>query len=63
MTTPRVESAVTRLLASIKQLLEGLNHWSTGITTEEQVSDIYVTLGNNFNAAIAAFNESDVSMV
>lgn len=63
MTRPCVEPAVTRLLVSIKQLLEGLSHWSTGITTEEQVSDIYVTLGYDFNAVVAAFDKSDVIMV
>ncbi|KAG1864869.1 actin interacting protein 3-domain-containing protein [Suillus subluteus] len=48
---PAVESAVTRLLVAIKQLLESLTQWSTGKMDEIQVSDVYVRLGNDFNAA------------
>ncbi|KAL5492268.1 BUD6 [Sanghuangporus weigelae] len=59
---PPVESAVTRLLVSIKQLLEALTLWSTLKVTETQVSDVYVRLGNDFNAAVAAFKSFDIDM-
>lgn len=59
---PVVESAVTRLLVAIKQLLESLTLWSTLNMTEEQVSDVYVKLGNEFNAAVSAFTAFDIDM-
>ncbi|KZT21166.1 AIP3-domain-containing protein [Neolentinus lepideus HHB14362 ss-1] len=59
---PAVESAVTRLLVSIKQLLEALSLWSTQQMTETQVSDVYVALGNDFNAAVAAFTSFHIEM-
>jgi hypothetical protein len=57
-----VESAVTRLLVSIKQLLEALTLWSTVKMSEMQVSDVYVRLGNDFNAAVAAFAVFNIDM-
>ncbi|KAG1728172.1 actin interacting protein 3-domain-containing protein [Suillus paluster] len=59
---PAVESAVTRLLVAIKQLLESLTQWSTGKMDEAQVSDVYVRLGNDFNAAVAAFAAFNIDM-
>ncbi|KAL0953330.1 hypothetical protein HGRIS_004575 [Hohenbuehelia grisea] len=59
---PAVESAVTRLLVSIKQLLEALTSWSTLQFDENQVSDVYVRLGNDFNAAVAAFGAFNIDM-
>ncbi|KAG1899495.1 actin interacting protein 3-domain-containing protein [Suillus fuscotomentosus] len=59
---PAVESAVTRLLVAIKQLLESLTQWSTGKMDEIQVSDVYVRLGNDFNAAVAAFAAFNIDM-
>ncbi|KAG5647445.1 hypothetical protein DXG03_009375 [Asterophora parasitica] len=59
---PAVESAVTRLLVSIKQLLEALTLWSTLKMDENQVSDVYVRLGNDFNAAVAAFAAFSIDM-
>ncbi|KAF8074999.1 bud site selection protein 6 [Lyophyllum atratum] len=59
---PAVESAVTRLLVSIKQLLEALTLWSTLKMDENQVSDVYVRLGNDFNAAVAAFAAFNIDM-
>ena len=44
-----MESTVTRLLVATKQLLEALAKWSVGQVSEEQISDIYVKLGNDFN--------------
>ena len=59
---PAVESAVTRLLVSIKFLLEALSLWSTQRMTETDVSDVYVRLGNAFNAAVAAFGQFGIEM-
>lgn len=59
---PAVESAVTRLLVAIKQLLESLTQWSKQQISETQVSDVYVRLGNDFNAAVAAFAAFNIDM-
>ncbi|TFK71335.1 AIP3-domain-containing protein [Pluteus cervinus] len=59
---PAVESAVTRLLVSIKQLLESLTSWSQGKVDENYISDVYVRLGNEFNAAVAAFSAFSIDM-
>ncbi|KAF9812975.1 hypothetical protein IEO21_05860 [Rhodonia placenta] len=59
---PAVESAVTRLLVSIKQLLESLTKWSRQEVTENDISDVYVRLGNDFNAAVAAFAQFNIQM-
>ncbi|KAF8631926.1 hypothetical protein AX15_002179 [Amanita polypyramis BW_CC] len=59
---PAVESAVTRLLVSIKQLLESLTQWSQLKCDEMQVSDVYVQLGNDFNAAVTAFAAYNIDM-
>ncbi|KII85913.1 hypothetical protein PLICRDRAFT_165465 [Plicaturopsis crispa FD-325 SS-3] len=59
---PAVESAVTRLLVAIKQLLEALSLWSSLQMSEAQVSDVYVRLGNDFNAAVAAFAAFNIDM-
>jgi hypothetical protein len=59
---PAVESAVTRLLVAIKQLLESLTLWSEQRMDEEQVSNVYVRLGNDFNAAVAAFAAFEINM-
>lgn len=57
-----IESAVTRLLVSIKALLETLTLWATLKKTEQDVSDVYVRLGNDFNAAVAAFASYNIDM-
>jgi hypothetical protein len=59
---PAVESAVTRLLVSIKALLESLTKWSEQQITDMDVSDVYVRLGNDFNAAVAAFAAYGIEM-
>ncbi|PFH51911.1 hypothetical protein AMATHDRAFT_141443 [Amanita thiersii Skay4041] len=59
---PAVESAVTRLLVSIKNLLESLTQWSQLKIDENRVSDVYVCLGNDFNAAVAAFGAYNIDM-
>ncbi|KAL6306126.1 actin interacting protein 3-domain-containing protein [Sparassis latifolia] len=60
--SPQVETAVTRLLVSIKQLLEALTKWSKQEVSEMDVSDVYVRLGNDFNAAVAAFSLYRIEM-
>jgi hypothetical protein len=47
---------------AIKQLLESLTQWSQQTVTDEQVSDVYVRLGNDFNAAVAAFEGYRIDM-
>ncbi|KAF9005946.1 actin interacting protein 3-domain-containing protein [Cyathus striatus] len=59
---PAVESTVTRLLVSIKVLLEALTNWSELKVDENHVSDVYVQLGNDFNAAVAAFTAFNIDM-
>ena len=59
---PAVESAVTRLLVAIKQLLEALTQWSNGRMLEIEVSNVYVRFGNDFNAAVAAFGQFNIDM-
>lgn len=53
---------MTRLLVATKMLLEALTKWSIGQRTEEQVSDIYVRLGNDFNTAKLAFGSYGIDM-
>lgn len=53
---------MTRLLVSIKQLLQALTNWSNMKMSEEGVSDVYVRLGNDFNAAVAAFGSFNIDM-
>lgn len=59
---PAVESAVTKLLVAIKQLLESLTSWSNQKISEEDVSDVYVRLGNDFNATVSAFEAFNIDM-
>jgi hypothetical protein len=47
---------------SIKQLLESLTKWSLLKIDENDVSDVYVRLGNDFNAAVAAFSAFGIDM-
>lgn len=47
---------------SIKALLETLTLWSQGEKTENDVSDVYVRLGNDFNAAVSAFGTFRIDM-
>lgn len=57
-----MESAVTRLLVSIKALLESLTKWSEQNIDEIAVSDVYVQFGNDFNTAVAAFASFNIDM-
>jgi len=47
---------VTHLLVATKQLLETLTQWSRKQASENEVSDVYVRLGYEFNLACRAFN-------
>lgn len=51
---------MTHLLVATKQLLETLTQWSRGNAQEEEVSDVYVRLGYEFNLACRAFNSIGV---
>lgn len=53
---------MTRLLVSIKALLESLTHWSEQKIDENAVSDVYVRFGNDFNTAVAAFASFNIDM-
>ncbi|GAA5821873.1 hypothetical protein JCM10212_004296 [Sporobolomyces blumeae] len=60
--TSHLESTITRLLVCTKALLEGLAKWSRQEVTEEDISAIYVRLGNDFNLACAVFARENISM-
>ena len=47
---------------SIMDLLESLTKWSELQMTEVDVSDVYVRLGNNFNAVVNAFAAHNIDM-
>jgi hypothetical protein len=57
-----IESTVTRLLVATKQLLESLTQWARGEASEQDVSDVYVNLGNEFNVACRAFLNAGVDV-
>jgi hypothetical protein len=40
----------------------GLAKWSRGEVNEEEISAIYVKLGNDFNVACAVFARENISM-
>ncbi|PPQ76741.1 hypothetical protein CVT26_004462 [Gymnopilus dilepis] len=50
-----VSSAVRNLLMSTKRLQEVLKLWSVEQATEEEVSNVYVQIGHEFNVTISAF--------
>jgi hypothetical protein len=56
----QIEKSVTHLLVATKQLLETLTQWSRKQAQEEEVSDVYVRLGYEFNLACRAFNSIGV---
>lgn len=57
-----IDSSVTKLLVATKRLLESLTAWSRRRATEKDVSDIYVTLGNELNIACRAFSHINMSV-
>ncbi|AMD21501.1 HER223Wp [Eremothecium sinecaudum] len=58
-----VESSVTKLLISTKSLLEKLKQWSKRLATEEQVSDSFVQLGNDFKLVSKHFLHAGLDVV
>lgn len=58
-----IESTVTRLLIYTKQLLESLTLWSRGQSSEQDVSDVYVALGNEFNVACRSFMDAGIEVM
>ncbi|KAL2759453.1 hypothetical protein ACRALDRAFT_2064728, partial [Sodiomyces alcalophilus JCM 7366] len=56
----QIEKSVTHLLVATKQLLETLTQWSRGQATDDDVSDVYVRLGYEFNMACRAFSSIHV---
>ncbi|KGO38611.1 Actin interacting protein 3 [Penicillium expansum] len=52
----QIEKSVTHLLVATKQLLETLTQWSRKQASENDVSDVYVRLGYEFNLACRAFS-------
>ncbi|KAF9525163.1 hypothetical protein CPB83DRAFT_860104 [Crepidotus variabilis] len=57
-----VRHAVTDLLVSIKSLLMALDDWSQRKRTDEELSDIYVRFGNDFNDVVTVFSQVHVDM-
>ncbi|SCU87340.1 LAMI_0D05688g1_1 [Lachancea mirantina] len=57
-----VDSSVTRLLMSTKQLLQRLTQWSKGQANERNVSDAYVQLGNDFKLVSKHFSHSGLDV-
>jgi hypothetical protein len=47
---------------AIKKLLGGLTDWAAGTVTDSQISDFYVRFGNDFNAAVIAFDSIGLDM-
>ncbi|KAL4946277.1 hypothetical protein BDV06DRAFT_183100 [Aspergillus oleicola] len=58
----QIEKSVTHLLVATKQLLETLTQWSRRQVSENEVSDVYVRLGYEFNLASRAFNAIGVDV-
>ncbi|CDO93368.1 unnamed protein product [Kluyveromyces dobzhanskii CBS 2104] len=57
-----VETSVTKLLISTKQLLQILTQWSKGKATERNVSDVYVQLGNDFKLVTRQFSHAKIDI-
>ena len=59
---PDVPTAVARLLEETRVLQDALGRWGQYQMSETQVSDIFVRVGNDFNAAVAAFSVYRIDM-
>lgn len=57
-----IESSVTKLLVETKRLLETLTAWSKSQASDEDVSNVYVRLGNEFNVSQQAFVRAGIDM-
>lgn len=58
-----IESSVTNLLVSTKLLLQKLTQWSKKQASEEQVSDAYVKLGNDFKLVSKQFLHAGIQVL
>jgi hypothetical protein len=58
----QVPSAVQNLLNSARRLLQVLRLWSVEQATEDEVSDLYVKIGNDLNIAISAFAQHQIDL-
>ncbi|CCH62087.1 hypothetical protein TBLA_0G01410 [Henningerozyma blattae CBS 6284] len=61
-TTSSIESMVTKLLMSTKQLLQTLTQWSKNRADEQEVSDVYVQLGNDFKVVSKYFQHAGIDV-
>jgi len=57
-----VPTAVSKLLFSTKRLQDVLKQWSTEKASDGEVSDVYVQIGHDFNAVIAAFAHYSIDL-
>ncbi|KAL3232613.1 Bud site selection protein 6 [Nakaseomyces bracarensis] len=57
-----IETTVTKLLMSTKQLLQTLTQWSRGSVSARVVSDAYVQLGNDFKVVSKFFSHAKVDI-
>lgn len=57
-----IETTVTKLLMSTKQLLQTLTQWSRGTVSARVVSDAYVQLGNDFKVVSKFFSHAKVDI-
>jgi len=57
-----VPNAVQKLLFSTRRLQQVLNEWSTENATDGDVSDVFVQIGHDFNAVIAAFAHYSIDL-
>ena len=55
-----LDSHITRLLVTTKQMLQALESWALGNLDEEGVSDVYVKLGNGFEVCVACFHRAGI---
>lgn len=57
-----VPTAVRNLLVATKRLQESLRLWSLDRATENEVSNVYVTVGTEFNVVINAFAQHRIEL-
>lgn len=57
-----VPSAVRALLLATKRLQDTLRRWAVRSATEDDVSDVYVEIGNEFNTTMNAFADHGVDL-
>jgi len=57
-----VPTAVKNLLVATKRLQEALRLWSIQQATETDVSNIYVTVGTEFNEVVGAFAQHKIDL-